>query len=113
MSFAEDQAMLMYKEALQPGDDPEDENLMHSSDIRIAIAKRSNLSDSFIELIMNDPYYIVRGYLAKNECLKDQYLSRLALDPEQSVRSDVVQNSNASETTKASAILLGVDQDEE
>jgi hypothetical protein len=112
-SFLESNALAIYKEAMNSGDDPEDENLIHSSDVRIAIAQRRNLSDSFIELVMKDPYSIVRGWLARNECVKDSYLAQLALDSDQSVRSDVVKNPNASELTKVSAILLGIDQDEQ
>jgi hypothetical protein len=112
-SFSESEAMAIYKEAMKPVEDAEeDEALMHSSELRIAIAQRKNLSDSFVELLMKDPYYNVRGWLARNLSIKDVYLAQLALDSEQSVRSDVVKNPNASEMTRASAILLGVDQDE-
>jgi len=111
-SYPENLAMDAYNQAMKKTDE-DDDDLMNGSDVRIAVSQRPNLSEKAIDVIILDPYYIVRGYLARNLSVSDRYLSRLALDSEQSVRTDVIGNPNASDETKASAILLGVDQDDE
>ena len=116
-SLPESKAIEIYVNALSPvakehdeQDDDEDAELIETSDDRISVAQRPNLSDDFIEKIVVDPYSIVRSYLARNECVTDKFLSQLALDSDESVRTDVYKNPNSSTETKASAVLLGLDE---
>jgi hypothetical protein len=115
-SFPESKAIEIYLNALSPvASEPEEEvdedpDLVETSDDRISVAQRPNLSNTFIEKIVVDPYSIVRSYLARNECVTDIFLSQLALDSDESVRTDVYKNPNSSAETKASAVLLGLEE---
>jgi hypothetical protein len=109
-TFPEERVIEIYLEGKKPNqDDSEDDYMLSNSGDRIAIAQRFPLSERAIELIVDDPYQVVRGYLARNLSLTDKYLSKLALDSEPSVRTDVVNNPNASPETKATATLLGLE----
>lgn len=115
-SFPESKAIEIYENALLPAapeldeKESEDGELVMSSDDRIAVAQRPNLSDKLIEKIILDPYSLVRSYLARNKCVVDKYLAQLAIDDDESVRTDVYKNPNSSAETKASAVLLGLDE---
>jgi hypothetical protein len=50
----------------------------------------------------------VRRDLANNSILTDEFLSILALDPDEDVREAVVNNLNSSPESKAAAALLGI-----
>jgi hypothetical protein len=116
-SFPEPKALEIYENAMLPvtpspdEEDHEDTELVMTSDDRISIAQRPNLSSKFIEKIIDDPYSIVRSNLARNECVVDKFLSQLALDSDESVRTNVYRNPNSSAETKASAVLLGLEEE--
>lgn len=114
-SLPESKANEIYVNALSPvakenNEQDDDSELIETSDDRISVAQRPNLSEEFIEKIIVDPYSIVRSYLARNECVTDKFLSQLALDSDESVRTDVYKNPNSSTETKASAVLLGLNE---
>jgi hypothetical protein len=97
--------------ALKPLPDQDEtwsDDVKGDTNIREAIAKRTNLTRELIEKLIKDPSHYVRRYLASNTVLLESDLAVLALDPDENVREAVVENPNTSRESKAAAILLGL-----
>jgi hypothetical protein len=86
------------------------EEMRGDTSLRGWIAERTPLSAELISILSQDPYQWVRAAVAKNPSVPDSVLAQLALDPEESVRSSVVDNPSASADTKATAALLGIEE---
>ena len=89
-------------------DESWDDDLKGDTNIREAIAQRSNLSRALIQKLINDPSHYVRRYLASNTQLIESDLAVLALDADENVRQAVVENPHTSNESKAAATLLGL-----
>jgi hypothetical protein len=102
---------------LQPDQEESwDDDLKGDTNIREAIAQRTNLTRALIQKLINDPSHYVRRYVASNILLTESDLSVLALDSDENVRQAVVENPNTSNESKAAATLLGLperDSDDE
>lgn len=89
-------------------DDTWDDSLKGQTNIREAVAQRTNLTRTLIEKLIKDPSHYVRKYLASNTLLVESDLAILALDSDENVRQAVVENPNTSSESKAAATLLGL-----
>jgi hypothetical protein len=101
----------VYEVALLPKDDQDetwDDDIRGDTNMRQSIARRSDLSNQFLKVLVLDPSHYVRRDLANNSVLTDEFLSILALDPDEDVREAVVNNPNSSQESKAAAALLGI-----
>ena len=101
----------VYEQALLPEADQDEtwgDDIRGDTDTRSAIAQRVNLSKEFIQIIVTDPSHYVRRDLAQNEIVTDDFLAKLALDSNEDVRQAVVNNSNSSAESRATATLLGL-----
>jgi hypothetical protein len=105
-----------YQAALLPTDGEDndsDDDIRGDTNIRGSIAKRANLSNDFLKILVQDPSHYVRRDLANNLLLTDEFLAVLALDTNEDVRESVVNNPNSSPESKATATLLGLPEKED
>lgn len=77
------------------------------------VAKRENLSEKAIEIIIVHENEMVRAALASNLALQEVHLAKLALDESESVRTAVYNNPNTSSESKATALLLGIEKNDD
>ncbi len=100
-------------ETIKNDEDDESEESNSNYQAREIIAQRGNLSREFINLLIKDSKAGVRASLAGNKVLAINDLEILAIDSDRSVRKAVFDNPNSSDSIKASARLLGLDDEDD
>ena len=100
-------------EEVKSDEDNNSEGTHYNYQSREIIAKRGNLSRYFINSLINDSEAGVRASLAGNKVLTTKDLEILAIDSDQSVRKAAFDNPNSNDSIKASARLLGLDNEDE
>ena len=100
-------------EGVRSDEDNDSEGSNYNYRSREIIAKRGNLSRYFINLLIIDSEAGVRTSLAGNKVLTINDLEILAIDSDQSVRKAAFDNPNSNDSIKASARLLGLDNEDE
>ena len=100
-------------ETVRNDEDNDSEGSNYNYRSREIIAKRGNLSRYFINLLIIDSEAGVRTSLAGNKVLTINDLEILAIDSDQSVRKAAFDNPNSNDSIKASARLLGLDNEDE